>query len=110
MKKLFLGLLLLCSINLFAKDFTATFNELSSNEYQVTFNITNWDITNVNLDNTNFSKLIFNSSTTTDKKGWAELPFISTSVQLPANKDVNFEVTHSEYVECLFLHHLQGLH
>ena len=99
MKKLFFGLLLLCSINLFAKDYTAVFNQPSNNEYQVTFNINNWDIINVNLDNNNFSKIVFSTSTNTDKKGWAELPFISAAVQLPADKDVDFEVTYSNYTD-----------
>ncbi len=99
MKKIILTLLFLCSFGLYAKDFNATYSEPSSNQYQVTFNIDNWNVKDVVLDNNNYSKIIFNSSTTTERKGWAELPFVSAGVQLPSRKDVTYEVTYSEYTD-----------
>jgi gingipain R len=99
MKKIILTILLLCSVGLYAKDYTATYNEPSSNQYQVTFNIDNWNLKDVVLDNNSYSKIIFSSTTTTEREGWAELPFVSTGVQLPSKKDVTYEVTYSEYTD-----------
>jgi len=86
--------------SLFAqKGYEAKFSQPGSNEYQVTFTVTDWNLTNVVYDGVSFKKLVFSSSAVTQEVGWAELPFISASIQLPARKNVDLNVTYTEFTD-----------
>jgi len=102
MKKsiLFLAILaLFCTFSFAQKGFQAKFSQPSNTEYQVSFSITDWSIQNVQFDGVNFNQIVFSSSTVTQEKGWAELPFISASIQLPAQKNVDLNVILTEYTD-----------
>jgi len=44
-----------------------------------------------------YQTIVFSSAALTDLKGWAELPFINTSIQLSANKYVNLSVEYTDF-------------
>ena len=60
--------------------------------HQLTFEFHDYSISEVTHDGVTYSKIDFASSTTTQQKGWAELPYVSAAIQLPANKNVDMEV------------------
>ncbi|MCL2245762.1 MAG: C25 family cysteine peptidase [Lentimicrobiaceae bacterium] len=90
---------LFCTFSYAQKGFEAKFSQPSNTEYQVTFSVTDWSLQNAQFDGVNYAQIVFNSSTVTQEKGWAELPFISASIQLPAQKNVDIRVIHTEYTD-----------
>ena len=98
-KNITLSLLLLlsCCMMLSAKGYKATYTQPDNNSYQIAFSINDWKIQEVVLNGVKFNQIIFDNSTVTEKKGWAELPFVSASIQLPAQKNVDLSIVKSEY-------------
>ncbi|HHU47138.1 MAG TPA: hypothetical protein GXZ40_04480, partial [Bacteroidales bacterium] len=80
------------------KGFKTQYSETDTS-YQIDFVLTNWDLEVKNIDNVLYQYISFSNSTKTNKKGWAELPFISASIQLPAQKNVSLRILSSEYIE-----------
>lgn len=97
MKKFFFTFVVLFAVAAYGKDYQVSFSQTKSASSQLTFEITNWGMETVSHDGVLYRKLIFSQNTCTDKEGWAELPFISASVQLPAQKDVELKVIAAEY-------------
>lgn len=60
----------------------------ASGSHVLTFDIGDYSISEETHDGVTYSKLNFASSTVIEQTGWAELPYVSASIQLPANKDV----------------------
>lgn len=103
MKKIFLTLTLLCCFgSIFAKSYETKFSQQADN-YLVSFEINPSDVNvkDIILNGESFSKIMFNVSTVTEKQGWAELPFIGTAIQIPADKNFDLEVVSSNYYEIL---------
>ena len=92
-------LLLMAYVFTYAKDYEAKFSQPSSSEYQISFELKDWSLTNVEFDGVNFQQIIFGSSVATEEKGWAELPFISASIQLPAKKNVDLSIVYTDYID-----------
>lgn len=100
MKKIISLLLIFSTLSLFAGNgFTTEFSKTSEKEYTLTFHLGDYSLQNVTLSGQDFTKIKFAGSVTTMQKGWAELPFISTSVQLPDEQDMDFEIIGSDYEE-----------
>ena len=72
--------------------YTVLYSQPQPGVHQLTFEILDYSIGEVTHDGVTYSKINFASSTTTELKGWAELPFVSAAIQLPANKNVDMEV------------------
>lgn len=64
--------------------------------HQLTFEVLNVDVEDITLNGVTYSHIELGNIPVTEKKGWAELPFISASIQLPNNKDVEMEVSTPE--------------
>ena len=92
-------LALFCTFSFAQKGFEAKFSQPSNSEYQVAFLLTDWSIQHVQFDGEDFQQIVFNSTTVTQKQGWAELPFISAAVQLPAQKNVDVSVALTDYTD-----------
>ena len=92
-------LALFCTFSFAQKEFEAKFSQPSDTEYQVAFSLKDWSIQHVQFDGKDFQQIVFNNSTVTKEKGWAELPFITASIQLPAQKDVDLSVILTEYTD-----------
>ena len=102
MKKFFFLSVILALFSMFAyaqKGYEVKFSQPQSNEYQLSFQLTDWNLTKVEFGGVTYQQIVFNSSTVTQEKGWAELPFISASVQLPAQKNVDLSVTYTRYTD-----------
>ena len=63
--------------------------------HQITFEVLNVDVDDVTLNGKTYSHIGLGSVPVTGKKGWAELPILSASIQLPNDKDVEMEVSTS---------------
>ncbi|MDD2204699.1 MAG: C25 family cysteine peptidase [Bacteroidales bacterium] len=90
------ALLLSCSL-IYAAGYDAKYSKPAANEHQIDFALQDWSLRNVVLNGTTYQQIVFDASTVLDKKGWAELPFISAAIQLPANKNVDVVVSYTEY-------------
>lgn len=103
MKRLFLAIVLMVSVLcVFSQNFTlqrntqpyqVSFAQPQPGVYQLTFDLDHASIQEVEHNGVVYSQLHWAVSTVTDQKGWAELPFVSAAVQLPANKNVDMEIT-----------------
>ena len=61
--------------------------------HQITFEILNVSVDDVTLDGTTYSRIHLGNAPVSEKKGWAELPFVSASIQLPNDRDVEMEIS-----------------
>ncbi|MDR2972514.1 MAG: C25 family cysteine peptidase, partial [Bacteroidales bacterium] len=98
-KIIVIALLLSAAVVYGQKDYSVSFSQPREDIYQLNFDITHWDVQTVSFDGVQYQQLIFSSSTTTQEKGWAELPFVSASVQLPAQKNVDMDVIYTDYTD-----------
>ena len=106
MKKIIFSIVLIVSVLCtFAQSFThpsgtqpytVLYSQPQPGVHQLTFEILDYSIGEVTHDGVTYSKINFASSTTTEQKGWAELPFVSAAIQLPANKNVDMEIATME--------------
>jgi len=101
MKRLLLSFFLLAGlISVQAKNgFEVKYDKLSASTSQIQFTLGNFDLTQINLNGTDFTRIGFDGNVTTQDKGFAELPFIHASVQLGADKNVSLEITGSEFTD-----------
>ncbi|MCQ2286286.1 MAG: C25 family cysteine peptidase [Bacteroidales bacterium] len=94
-----LVILLVGSIALAGNGFKATIQQEKKEGCTIDFSLTDWSLRNVTLSGQKFQQIVFDGSAMTQKKGWAELPFISAAIQLPADKNVSLKVVASEYTD-----------
>lgn len=99
MKKLFIFIIatLLTFFSYSQKDYTISYHQPQSGVYDITFEINHWEMDEVTYAQTTYQKLHFSSSAYTQEKGWAELPSISASLQLPADKNVTLNIKDIQY-------------
>ena len=79
--------------------FDVTFDQPSADQYELNFELGNYELSQITIDGNSYSKILFEGSVFTNKKGFAELPFIHASVKLSANKNVSLEIIEGEYEE-----------
>lgn len=79
--------------------YQSTFSQSEPQVYRLQFDVNRWNLSEVTKGGVSYQVIDFQSSAVTQEAGWAELPFISASVQLPADKDVDLQVIASEYRE-----------
>lgn len=79
--------------------YTVSYAQPQPGVHQLTFEVIDYSIGEVTHDGVTYSKINFASTTTTQLKGWAELPYVSAAIQLPADKDVDMEVAEDMVVE-----------
>ncbi|MCK4312666.1 MAG: agmatine deiminase, partial [Candidatus Cloacimonetes bacterium] len=99
-KYLSIAAILLVATGLFAdQGFNVTFNQPSSSEYELNYILEEHKIAEMVKNGATYSKIEFEGSVVTTKKGYAELPFIHASVQLSDDRNVTTEVVSTDYVE-----------
>ncbi|NPD46065.1 MULTISPECIES: C25 family cysteine peptidase [unclassified Lentimicrobium] len=79
--------------------FSVNYSQSSDSERQLSFTLGEYSIENTVINGQNYSKIIFDHSVVTREKGWAELPFLNSSVQISNQKNVSIDVANSEYVD-----------
>ena len=65
-----------------SEGYDVKFNQTKEDVYELNFSLGNYDLTEINIDGTTYSKILFDGSVYTQLKGFAQLPMISASVQL----------------------------
>ena len=108
MKKLFItNLLIVLSLISFAKGYQTNYTPAGTS-HNVSFELGKWDIQEISLGGVTYNQIVFDVTTVTEKKGWAELPFISASVQIAADKDYDVNVIDATYKDYQQLQDLRG--
>jgi len=93
-------LLLLSVTGLFASQgFEVYFNQPVSSEYDLEFVLGDYRLNETQKNGKTFTEIDFASSVVTNKKGFAALPYIHTSVQISPNRNVTTQIVSSDYVE-----------
>ncbi|MCD4694678.1 MAG: PKD domain-containing protein [Bacteroidales bacterium] len=77
--------------------YDVSFDQPETGVYELNFELGNYDLSTVSHDGIDYTKLSFEGSVFTKLKGFAELPFINASVQLPGNKNVSLKIVAEEY-------------
>ncbi|GAB4321101.1 MAG: hypothetical protein Kow00127_13490 [Bacteroidales bacterium] len=79
--------------------YTVNYSEPESGSYQLDFQLAGYDLEQVVLNGNTFTKIIFEGSVFTEKKGFAKLPYIHAAVQLPADRNVSLKITGESYTD-----------
>ncbi|RLD55455.1 MAG: hypothetical protein DRJ05_12915, partial [Bacteroidetes bacterium] len=79
--------------------FDVTFNQPAADQFELNFELGDYELSQITIDGNSYSKILFEGSVFTNKKGFAELPFLNASVKLSANKNVSLEIIEGEYEE-----------
>lgn len=79
--------------------FSVNYSQSSDSERQLSFTLGEYSIENTVLNGQNFSKIVFSHNVVTNQKGWAELPFLNSSVQISNQKNVTIDIANSEYID-----------
>ncbi len=89
-------LILLASLGTFvyagSQDYTITFNQPQNDVLELNLDVVLYQIDQKTVDGTVYSVIRFNSSVFTTRKGFAQLPVVSAALQLPAQRDMAFEI------------------
>ena len=75
------------------RPYTVSYAQPQPGVHQITFEILNVSVDDITLDGTTYSRIHLGNAPVSEQKGWAELPFVSASIQLPNDKDVELEVS-----------------
>ncbi|MBN1340901.1 MAG: T9SS type A sorting domain-containing protein [Bacteroidales bacterium] len=73
--------------------------KLSEKAAQLSFELSDYEISLVSLQGLTYTKIRFDASVNTKLKGFAELPYIHSSVMLDAERNVTLVVTGEEYTD-----------
>ena len=81
------------------KNFTLEFSQAKGNDMNLQFTLGDFKITERTEKGITYSSLDFAGGVSTSKKGYAELPIIHASVQLPPNKNFTLEIENGNYTD-----------
>lgn len=79
--------------------YDVSFQQKKSNQFSLNFNLQDYNIADIVKDGVTYSNIEFKGSVSSNKIGWADLPYLSTSIQLPSDKNVSIEITDFKYEE-----------
>jgi len=97
---LFILTVCLLTSGLFASSgFDVSYHQPESGIYELNFNLGEYDISSVTHDGVTYSKILFEGNITTELPGFAELPYIHSSVMLSADKNVSVKIIDGDYEE-----------
>ena len=65
--------------------------------FHLEFSLKNYELIEFSAANDTFSKIAFGKNVSLEKKGWAELPFISTTIDYSDNNIITIDTSESEY-------------
>ena len=81
------------------RGYEVTYSQMRSNEMRLSFNFHQVSISEVTINGTTYSKINFDGQLLSNKKGYAELPIVSTAVQLSADKNVTVSAEPGTYTD-----------
>ena len=90
--------------SLIAKGYEVEYNEPNNSEIELNYVLDDYKITESEINGVTFSKIEFEGNVSTTDKGYAELPYLSTSIQLSKKKNVSLEISETDFVEIKLNH------
>lgn len=101
MRKLLLSLLcVVMGFGVFANSISEiTYNQETTSKAQVTFTLGEYALEEIMLNGVEFTAINYEGSIVTKKKGYAELPLLSTNIQISADKNVDIKVVDAQYTD-----------
>jgi hypothetical protein len=101
MKKTIVSIILSLSvISLFAGDgYQVGYSQPQPGIHQLEFALDDFDLVNLNLQGETYTRIIFGGKVVTQKKGFAEVPYLHSSVMLDPQKNVSLEIIPGSYEE-----------
>ena len=81
------------------KGYKVEFNQARGNDMNLNFSLDNIAFSDITLNGTTYTQIDFNGWAGTDKKGYAALPVIGATVQLPPDKNVSIVVETGDYTD-----------
>jgi len=108
MKRSILSIVLaISSLAIFATDgYKVDYSTASNGNHQLEFTLDRFSVSETTLNGDVFSKIDFEGKIVTNKKGYAELPFLNASVMIGPERNVSIEVVPGEYEEISLAHPL----
>ncbi len=79
--------------------YEVVFNQPDNNTYELQFALGAYDFSAIAIEGKTYTQIQFGSSVYTQLKGFAELPYISASVQLPADHNMELKIIEGEYTD-----------
>ncbi|MDD3860049.1 MAG: C25 family cysteine peptidase, partial [Bacteroidales bacterium] len=101
MRKCLLSFILVILVSgIFAqKSYETLFNQPQSDVYEITYSVKDFDLAQLTIDGVTYQTIDMGVSTSTNQKGWAELPFISAAIELPPQKDVDINIVYTDFID-----------
>ena len=108
MKRSILSIVLAISaMAIFATDgYKVDYSTSSNGNHQLEFTLDRFSVSETTLNGDVFSRIDFEGKIVTNKKGFAELPFLNASVMIGPERNVSIEVLPGEYEEISLAHPL----
>ena len=88
------------------KGFKVDYSQTRGKDMNLNFTIDKPNFTDVTIDGITYTKLEFSGGVLTNQNGYAALPIIHASVQLPADKNVTMQVINGSYTDYSLTHPL----
>ncbi|HPE87307.1 MAG TPA: C25 family cysteine peptidase [Bacteroidales bacterium] len=82
-----------------SQDYTMDYHPLSGDKAALNFSLQNYVLNPVELNGTAYTQIVFSGSVVTKDKGYAELPFLSASLQIAPDKNYEVQVLESVYTD-----------
>lgn len=95
----FISLALVSNSIFAANDQLVQFREKENRAYELTIQLHDYSFDREQHNGTDYTVIRFGASTVTEKKGFAQLPFLSSAVQLPPQKNVDLVIREAQYEE-----------
>jgi len=107
MKRFFIFLLLFAGMgaSMSQGGYNLTCESLGTGLYKLAFTLNDYQLEEFTAGGETFTRISFESSVYTNKKGWAALPYVGASVML-ANRNVDMQVTAEAYEDITLTHPL----
>jgi hypothetical protein len=82
-----------------ANGFDVTFNQQGPAVYELNFDIGDYRVDDYTANGVIYSRIVFDGSVKTTKKGFSELPYVHASLMLSPDRNIQLEFLGGEYIE-----------
>lgn len=97
---------LFSAILVFGKGYETKFSQPSTNTYQLSFEMEKWSSKPISIGGTTYQTIQFDAVNATEKKGWAELPYVTASICINDQKPFEVNIVSSKYKDFILNHQL----
>lgn len=82
-----------------ADGYQVSYDQPQSGTHQLDFSVDEYSIADVDLQGITYSHIVFEGKIVTEKKGFAEVPYLNASVMLDPEKNVSIEIIPGDFEE-----------